>query len=79
MTEGDTRTLTADPTGGTGNFTYSWYSTNESIVSVSSTSGSSTTLTGVSGGTASIVLTVTDMGTNQTDTSNCSVTVNAKA
>ena len=79
MTEGDTQTLSADPTGGTGSFTYSWYSTNSGIVSISSTSGKTITLTGVSGGTASIVLTVTDMGTNQTDTANCSVTVNAKA
>ena len=79
MTEGDTQTLSANPYGGTGSFTYLWYSTNSDIVSISSTSGSSTTLTGVSSGTASVVLTVTDSGSNITDIASCSVTVNAKA
>ena len=78
MTEGDTETLTAAPYGGTGSFTYSWYSHDESVVRVSG-SGESVTISAVGSGMTTIVLEVRDSGTGDTSEATCSVRVNAKA
>lgn len=77
MTEGDTQTLTADPSGGSGNYSYTWYADDEDVVTLSG-SGKTVSLKAVGGGTARIMLVVTD-GTGEYDEASCDVRVNAKA
>ena len=78
MNEGETETLTANPYGGTGSFTYSWRAYDDEVVRVSG-SGKSVTISAVGGGTTTVVLEVRDSGTGETSEATCSVRVNAKA
>ena len=76
MNEGEAITLTASVTGGDGRYTYSWYSSDSSVASVSG-GGATATVSAKSGGSGSIEVVVTDSLGN-TDNAVCYVKVNAK-
>ncbi len=80
----NTATLTATATGGTGTYTYTWSSGSPLIVTLNSTTGVSTTVTGVASGISLIRVTVTDVNMcfasnfkNENVSTNLSVSITA--